>query len=38
MKYLNIKLDLPLLEVAVEDSAWKSFPTDPDALQHAVAA
>lgn len=38
IKYLNVKLWLPLLEVAVEDSAWKSLPTDPDALQHAVAA
>ena len=38
IKYLNVKIWSPLLEVAVEDSAWKSLPTDPDALQHAVAA
>lgn len=38
MKYLNLKLYLPLLEIPVEDSARKAFPTDPDALQHAVAA
>ncbi len=38
MKYFNVKLYLPLLEVPVENSAWKSFPADPDALQHAVAA
>lgn len=38
MKYLNLKLYLPLFEIPVEDSARKAFPTDPDALQHAVAA
>lgn len=38
LKYLNVKLCLPLFEIAVNDSARKPFPADPDALQHAVTA
>ena len=35
---LNPKLNLPLLKIPIEDSAWKSFPADPNSLQDAVAA
>lgn len=38
MKYLNVKLYLPLLEVPIENSAWKSFPANSDALKHTITA